>query len=109
MKARLLRDSEMHVGTDAANLPIFRPVPRGTVVDHPDAHLLVKAGAAMPADDECAQRCAMTAEAMAAAERRWERANKGIAAEDYAAFDAGEMVGYNPDGTPIPGPHAVCE
>jgi hypothetical protein len=106
MQARLLRDSKRWIGTDAAGLPIFEDVPRGFVIDRPDAYQLVQCGAAIPADDECRRKAGMNEQQMAEAQRIWERAAKGIAPEDYAAFDAGRMVGYDGDGKPIPGPHA---
>jgi hypothetical protein len=107
MKARLLRDSKIHVGNDAAGLPIFEDVPRGFILDHPEAFLQVRCGGADPADEECAKAAGMTVEQMAQAQRTWERANKGIRPEDFAAFDAGLIDGYDADGKPIPGPHAA--
>jgi hypothetical protein len=79
---------------------------RGTVMTHPQAHYLVRQGCAVPGDDECAERCNMTPEMLAAAQQAYERVVHGIAPEDFAAFDAGIMSGYDDDGNPKPGPNA---
>lgn len=81
--------------------------PSGTLIDHPEAYRLVQMGVALPADDECEQKAAMTEERLAAARHAYERTSKGIRPEDFAAFDSGQMVGYAPNGEPIPGPHAI--
>lgn len=81
-------------------------IPAGTIIDRPDSYLLVQAGAAIPDDDECEKAAAMTPRAMELAQRAQLRAAAGIHPEDFEAFDSGEMIGYYPDGSPIPGPNA---
>lgn len=82
-------------------------LPAGTILEEPEAYLHVRMGYAEPADAECAAKAAMTPEAMAAARHGYDRIERGIHPDDYAAFDAGQMTGYHPDGSWIPGPNAV--
>lgn len=77
----------------------------GAVFDEKHAYGLVQQGVAIPADDECAELCGRTPEQMAAAQRAYERANRGIDPEDNQLFDAGIIEGYNPDGSYKPGPN----
>jgi hypothetical protein len=79
-------------------------VPAGHVIDHVDAWRLVRQGVAVPADDECEKAANMTPAQHAAARRAYERVSRGIAPEDYDAFDRGEMIGYDERGHWIPGP-----
>ena len=81
-------------------------MPTGTEIDHADAWMLVRLGCAEPHDEECSRRAAMTPEKMEAARRAYDRKEAGIVPEDFEAFDRGEMTGYFPDGSPIPGPNA---
>lgn len=81
-------------------------VPVGTIIDHPDAYRLVQLGAAEAFDEECAEAANMTNRQLELAQRAQRRAAAGIHPEDFEAFDTGEMVGYFPDGSPIPGPNA---
>jgi hypothetical protein len=122
VKAKLLRDMMGHDGTDhvavettdhqgrrhkhvvARHRSSKRPA--GTVIDHPDAHMLVRQGCAVPADDECARAVAdMTPERTAAAQAHYEMVAKGIHPDDYEAYQAGAMVGYTPEGDWQPGPN----
>jgi hypothetical protein len=64
-------------------------------------------GVAEPVDDECRTRANRTPEQMAAAAHAYERTRLGIHPEDFEKFDAGEIVGYNADGSYIPGPVAA--
>jgi hypothetical protein len=82
-------------------------LPAGTVIDHPDAYLLVQLGCAVPADEECQKRHGRTPDQLAAAQHAYRRVSAGIAPEDYEAFDEGIMAGYTPDGEWIPGPAMV--
>jgi hypothetical protein len=45
----------------------------------------------------------MSNEGMAAAQHAYGRLAAGIAADDFAAYDAGYLGGYNPDGSWKPG------
>lgn len=83
--------------------------PAGTVEDHPRAYMLVRMGTAEPADEECEQRANMSAEQMAMAQRNARAVAKGIQPEDYGRFFSGELAGYNPDGSEIPGPNHIPE
>ena len=84
-------------------------IPLGTELELPEAWQLVRRGAAVPADDECARRANMRPGAQLAAQRAQHRALLGIHPDDFAAFDAGVMVGYDEHGQPIPGPNAEEE
>jgi hypothetical protein len=79
--------------------------PSGTLIRHPDAWRLVQMGVAEPADDECDAKAGMTANDQIRARHAYERLSLGIHPEDFAAFDAGHMRGYNRDGSWIPGPN----
>ena len=76
-------------------------------MDAPDAYLLVRAGAAEPADEECERAANMTPLQFEQAKRAQKRASLGIHPDDFDAFDAGEMEGYYPDGSFRPGPNAT--
>ena len=83
--------------------------PEGTVEDHPRAYMLVRMGTAEPDDEECAQAARMTREQMERAQRHADALAKGIQPEDYGRYFAGELAGYNPDGSDIPGPNWIGE
>lgn len=102
MKCRLLRDLK---GDRTPENPDGL-LPTGTLIDHRDAYLLVRLGVAEPADEECRQRAGMSKEMMARAQYVYERADRGIVPEDFELYDSGKIVGYNPDGSYIPGPNA---
>ena len=101
MKCKMLRKlAKVHGG--------YREI--GDIVDdEPECYQLVQMGVAEPADEECHIAAGMTAEAAQRAQAAYEKVSRGIQPEDYAAFDAGLMVGYDPAGNPIPGPNAVNE
>jgi hypothetical protein len=80
-------------------------VPAGTELDLPEAWQIVRRGAAAPADEECQRAAGMNPQQLEAAQRAQGRARLGIHPDDFAAFDAGEMVGYDRQGQPIPGPN----
>jgi hypothetical protein len=78
----------------------------GAVLDHPHSWMLVEAGAAEPADDECEQRVARTPEQHAAAQLAYSRIEAKILPKDFALFDAGYIAGYDPvTGNYLPGPN----
>lgn len=77
----------------------------GAVLDHPDAWMLVEAGCAEAADDECSQRVSRTPEQQAAAELAYSRIAAGIHPKDFALFNAGYIAGYLPNGDYKPGPN----
>lgn len=81
-------------------------IPAGTIIEHPDAYRLVRLGAAEPADEECQRAASVSPIQFQRAVAAQRRAAAGIHPEDFDAFDAGEMVGYYPDGSHIPGPNA---
>ena len=81
-------------------------IPVGTVIEHPDAYKLVRLGCAVPADNECYFRANMTQRQMAVAQHAQRRTAAGIHPEDFEAYDRGEMVGYFPDGSWVPGENA---
>lgn len=75
----------------------------GAVLSHPQAFRMVQHGVAVPHDEECRLAANMTTEGMAAAKHAYERLSAGIHPEDFAAYDAGFLSGYNPDGSWKPG------
>jgi len=82
----------------------------GTVIDHPDSWLLVLNGDAEPADEECDQRTGFSGwsdERKQAVLKHRERMAAGIHPDDFDAYDRGEIAGYNPDGSAIPGPNVI--
>lgn len=82
-------------------------LPIGRIIDLPTVFRLVQMGVAVPADEECRIRADRTEAQMAEAQRRYPAIAKGITPQDRKAFFAGEMDGYNPDGSSIPGPNAA--
>jgi hypothetical protein len=80
-------------------------LPAGSIDAGPDCWKLVTHGVAIPDDDECAKKVNMSAEELASVQHSYNRLAAGIHPEDWAAFDAGEMVGYDKDGRKIPGPN----
>lgn len=79
--------------------------PAGTTIAHPDSWKLVRMGVAEPHDAECERAAAMTECDQVRARAAYERLELGIHPEDFQAFDAGYMRGYNRDGSWIPGPN----
>jgi hypothetical protein len=105
MKCKLLHDTPA-----APTIPPNKTIlPAGTVIDHPDAWLLVQMGAAEAVDRECELKADRTPEQLKQAQYEHLRTRRGISPEDYAAYDAGEIVGYNADGSAKPGPSFVDE
>lgn len=108
MKCRLLHDTQ-NAKPDTG----YKPA--GTVLDvrvdkrYKPAHIitLVQLGAAEPADDECLVGCQRTREQLAAAQRAYNRCRHGIHPDDFAAFDSGQIVGYDKKGNLVPGPNYV--
>lgn len=89
---------------------IYAPAPKGTIITAPDAFRLVQIGIAVPADDECRERCGMTEHDIAARVLRYESTHKGIWPEDRQRFEDGELAGYAKDEkgniVDVPGPNA---
>lgn len=77
------------------------------VDEGPDSWMLVAHGVAVPADEECRVKVNMTPEEMTKAQHAYERLSRGIHPNDWAEFDAGEMIGYDEQGRKIPGPNFV--
>jgi len=106
MKAKLLFDSIGDAGKDpVTGKHRTKPLPAGTVIEHPQAYVLVQNGQAAPADDECRQRAGMSAEQLATAQVHYDMVSKGIQPEDYEAYQAGAMTGYDSGNNWIPGPN----
>lgn len=81
--------------------------PAGSIIDDADSFRLVELGVARPHDDECVALFAdRTAQQAAAAEHAARRLSAGILPEDFARYDAGELLGYDRHGNDIPGPNA---
>ena len=82
-------------------------IPIGTIKTEPDVYKLVQMGVAVASDEECKQAAGMTPHQLKAAQHAQQRATRGIHPDDFAAYDSGEMTGYYPDGSFIPGPNAT--
>ena len=80
--------------------------PAGTTIEHLHAFRLVQQGVAIPADEECRLAANRNAKQMEEAQYAYERLSRGIHPDDYDKYDRGEILGVNPDGSYIPGPHA---
>jgi hypothetical protein len=114
MQAKSIRELEVHEPIAPAELvsqcerrgkQLFAPA--GTVFSEADSFRLVEMGVAVPNDDECAAMFAdRTPEQIAATEHASRRLAAGIDREDFARYDAGELLGYTADGFDIPGPNA---
>lgn len=74
------------------------------VFEGPWGPFLVQHGMAEPADEECEIACYRTPAERLAAQRAYERTKRGIHPDDFEAFDKGYMLGYQPDGSWLPGP-----
>jgi hypothetical protein len=82
----------------------------GTILDTPDAFRLVRNGDAEAADSECEARVGVrTPEQIARTLHERERLARGVHPEDFKAYDAGLMIGYDGNGNWIPGPNATEE
>lgn len=105
MKCKLLHDTPA-----APTIPPNKTILlAGTVIDHADAWLLVQMGVAEAVDRECERKTDRTPEQLQQAQYEHLRTRRGISPEDYVAYDAGEIVGYNADGSNKPGPNFVEE
>jgi hypothetical protein len=80
-------------------------MPAGTIDDGPESWRLVVAGAAEPADEECTAKCNLKPEELKTQQHAYRRLAAGIHPNDWAAFDRGEMIGYDEKGRPVPGPN----
>lgn len=83
--------------------------PPGTLVDDSNCWRLVLQGIAEAADEDCRLWTVQTDEQRAAMQQAAKRLAAGIDPDDFAAFDAGEMIGYDGDGNVVPGPNAKVE
>lgn len=120
MQARFLRDDIPYVGPPELyphetyvrkrmqnhRMGQVRCWKKGGITTHPRCFRLVQMGVCEAVDEECIERANMSPERMAAAIYAYERMNRGIHPDDFKKYDAGEMTGYNPDGSDIPGPNA---
>lgn len=82
-------------------------IPAETTIERHDIWRLVQMGVAVPADEECAKAAGMSDHQMKAAQYAHRRTAKGIHPDDFEAYGTGQMDGYYPDGSPIPGPNAT--
>ena len=98
MKSKLIIDRNRVISRDPYE---EENLPAGTVIDHPDAHQLVKLGVADPADDECLEACKGVD--IELAKKNAERLRRGIHPEDFDIYEAGIMDGYDNNGKPTLG------
>lgn len=105
MKCKLIRDMEGPNPRGPQHPNIIKPA--GTEIEHLDCWRLVQMGVAVPADDECRKKADRTPDQMEAAQVAYERLSRGIHPEDFEAYDAGLMIGYDENGDWIPGPKYV--
>lgn len=80
-------------------------IPKGTILELPEAYKFVQHGIADPADEECRVAAGLSDPEIVLAKMRQRRVAAGIHPDDYDAYDQGIMVGYNPDGSFKPGPN----
>jgi hypothetical protein len=85
--------------------------PAGLIVDGDKALSLVRYGLAEPIDQECAEACGMSADAVRVAIENQKMAQAGVhSKEDQELYRAGVIRGFQPDGKgglkPIDGPNA---
>lgn len=107
MKARYLIDhpaAPKHPSYVAGQGTMLRA---GGIIEHPDAYKLVRMGLAEAADAGCEAAVQRTPEQLAIARRNYPATAAGITPDDRQRFFAGELLGYRPDGSEIPGPNAV--
>lgn len=76
----------------------------GCIDSSPDAYKCVRAGFAIPVDDECRDAAGMTIEQWKEARFMHDRAQLRVHPEDYDAYAKGYMIGYD-KGKWIPGPN----
>ena len=121
MKAKFIIDNVEYAGPDLAyqndthdveilrnrRLVMVRMWNKGAIVEHPEAFRLVQNGLAIPADDECKDRANMSPAMIENAKFAYERLQRGIHIDDFDRYGRGELIGYNADGSDIPGPNAV--
>lgn len=84
----------------AYSVPKTLPLKFGTVVDHPDAYLLVQMGQAIPEDEACRQAAGLTPEQMAHVQKRYELFSKGMLYDEdgnEVEFDDVELEEDNAD------------
>lgn len=110
MKAKTLKDlgcacKSCQRGSQGCETYPDGKIPAGTILEHPRSWKLVRMGVAESADDECTAKVDRTTAQLAEAQRAARRSR--IHPDDYDAFEAGEMIGYYDDGSPIPGPNAT--
>ena len=75
----------------------------GAILERPDCYMLVRMGVAEPADEECRLAASMTTAQRQQAQHASKRLAAGIHPEDFGLYDAGVILGYNPDGSYKPG------
>ncbi len=114
MKCKLIVEKEIYEPTAPTELKrqcvrrsdqLFAPA--GTIIDDPNCFWIVRMGQAEAADPECAKAAGQTPEQFAAAVHAAKRLAAGIAPEDFAKFDGGEITGYDADGNYVKGPNWV--
>ena len=103
MKCKLLQDTPA-----APTMPPNKDIlPAGSIIDHPNAFILVQIGMAESADEECKATADCSPAQLNQAQYEYSRTKKGIHPDDFARYDRGEIDGYNRDGTVKPGPNFV--
>ena len=122
MQARIIRDDiEVSPSADLSEAEQSQTVERivwrngadtpatffklGAILERSDSFMLVRLGIAEPADEECRLAASMTTAQRQQAQHASRRLAAGIHPEDFPLYDAGIIVGYNPDGTYKPGPN----
>lgn len=104
MKCRLIRELRC-VPND--RFPEGR-LPIGTEIEDPKCWVHIRMGQAEPADEE-AEEYRQTPEEQARAQHVYLRTVRGIHPDDFPAYEAGDMIGYNAEGDWIPGPNALAD
>lgn len=85
-----------------------KSVEPGYIHEHKDAFRLVQIGMAIPADDECRDKCGLTDDEIWDIQRRYNATFARIHPSDQKLFDDGVISGYTSNGTGdyVPGPNS---
>ena len=106
VECEIAPDAPKELADQCENRGGFLFAPIGTLIDDSNCWRLVLQGIAEAADDDCRLWSMQTDEQRAATARASKRLLAGIHPDDFAAFDAGEMIGYDAAGNIVPGPNA---
>lgn len=96
MKVELAYDHTRTVLKTVGNVTkkVREVVPKGTIIDHPDAHKLVRTLGAKPLDAETRFAAGLNDQQIESAGKRFLEVSAGIHPEDLALFREKKITGY---------------